>query len=442
MKKDYKPGTYLTKKARKNKKGTICPVCASCNNKKFCKNRKDTKLMRQCPDCKECRDAENCDSFYLGTENKVLIPIGRDEETGRIIRKSFSGETKSEATYKSVQYQKDLECGNIEPIIRKTIHSVVSIIQEYEDNKLKNGIISECTYHTNMFTLSRIKDKKWANKPIHEVSRKEIESFLLDERANGMSNSILKKDYAIVRAAFDIALDRKYILNTNHFFLGRYGIIRPKSLKKDKKVRALTIDEQVKLTKYLKENDIKHKDIFMLCLNTGARIGEILALKLEDVDLNNNCFYIRRTTTLDENGKVILGDTTKTYNGERIVILNQITKPVIEHAIQCKNFSQDNLIFCKEDGTLYGDTGMNSAFKRICKNAGIKSDVNTHMLRHTFVTRSKEAGVDASATKTSVGHGDIRITQNIYNEDQREYLEEQNKLYLNYIENLGNKSNV
>ena len=43
-----------------------------------------------------------------------------------------------------------------------------------EDNKLKNGIISECTYHTNMFTLSRIKDKNWANKPIQEVSRKEI----------------------------------------------------------------------------------------------------------------------------------------------------------------------------------------------------------------------------------------------------------------------------
>lgn len=437
MKKDYKPGTYPTKKVRQKRKKKICPICAKCTDKKFCKNRKDTSLMRKCPECKECRDKENCDVFYLGTENKVAIPVGRDEN-GKILRRSFSGKTQSEATYRSIQYQKDVECGNILPTIKKTIHSVVSLIQEYEDNKLKNGIISECTYHTNMFTLSRIKDKKWANKPIHEVSRKEIEDFLLNERANGMSNSILKKDYAAIMSAFDIALDRKYISNTNHYFLGRYGILRPKSLKKDKKVRALTIDEQIKLTKYLKENDVKHKDIFILCLNTGARIGEILALKLEDIDLDNNCFYIRRTTTLDSNGNVILGETTKTDNGERFVILNQITKPIIEHAIKCRNSSKDDLIFCKEDGTLYGDTGMNSAFKRICKNAGIKDDVNTHMLRHTFVTRSKEAGVDASATKTSVGHGDIRVTQNIYNEDQREYLEKQNKLYLDYIENLEN----
>ena len=436
MKKDYKAGTYTVKTAKKKKTGTICKICATCNNKSICKNRKNTTLMRKCPECRDCKDAENCDTFYITTEHKVLMPIGRDETTGDIIRKSFSGKTESEAIYKAVQYKKDIENGNIEPVIRKSIHSVVSLIQEYEDKKIKNGIISKCTYHTNMYTLSRIKQEKWANKPIHEVTRKEVENFLLNERANGMSNSILKKDYAIIRTAFDIANDRNYIDNNQHYFLGRYGIMRPKSLKKDKKVRALQMDEQIKLIKYLNTHDVKHKDIFMLCLNTGARIGEILALQLQDIHFDKNVFYIKRTTTLDENGKLMLGDTTKTPNGERIVVLNEIIKPILEHAIANRNPSNEDFIFCKPDGTLYGDSGINSAFKRLCSNAGIKGEVNTHMLRHTFITRSKEAGVDVEATKTNVGHSDIHLTQDIYNEDQKDYLEVQNQKYIEYIKKM------
>lgn len=117
--KEYKAGTYIKKKPRKKKNGPMCPVCASCEDRKLCKNRKDKKLMLKCPECKECADAENCDIFYISEEHKIVIPIGRDEDTGKIIRKSFSGKTEAEAIYKSVQYQKEVEAGNIEPTIRK-----------------------------------------------------------------------------------------------------------------------------------------------------------------------------------------------------------------------------------------------------------------------------------------------------------------------------------
>ena len=60
-------------------------------------------------------------------------------------------------------------------------------------------------------------------------------------------------------------------------------------------------------------------------------------------------------------------------------------------------------------------------------------------IRHTFITRSKEAGVDVEATKSTVGHTDVHLTLDIYNEDQKEYLEQQSKLYSNYINKLENK---
>ena len=217
--------------------------------------------------------------------------------------------------------------------------------------------------------------------------------------------------------------------------------MRPKSLKPDKKIRALTIEEQIKLSNYLKDHPHKHTNLFLLALNTGARVGELLALKTGDVHLSENYFNIERTTTIDLNGKNVLGNTTKTKSSKRLVILNDITKPIMQNALNARFKSDDNLIFCKQDGSVYSTTSINSAFKRLCKNAGIKSDVNFHMLRHSFITRSKEAGVSVEATKSTVGHDSTYVTMSIYNENQKDYLEKQSQLYVNYISNLKKLNN-
>ena len=49
----------------------------------------------------------------------------------------------------------------------------------------------------------------------------------------------------------------------------------------------------------------------------GLRIGEALALQTTDINLHKNIITISKTLTTDKNRKVIMGDTTKTYAGQR-----------------------------------------------------------------------------------------------------------------------------
>lgn len=131
-------------------------------------------------------------------------------------------------------------------------------------------------------------------------------------------------------------------------------------------------------------------------------------MEVEDIDFENNCIHITRTTTLDKNGKVILGPCPKTDNGERDVIITELTKPILKEAIANRNPSKENLIFCKPDGGIYTDSALNSCLKRICEKAGITTRVHNHKLRKNFNTRGVEAGVDYKVLEENLGHSDIR----------------------------------
>ena len=75
------------------------------------------------------------------------------------------------------------------------------------------------------------------------------------------------------------------------------------------KVEVLTVAEQKELITVLEKIDHKYKHIILLALYTGMRIGEILALTRDNVNLKDNTLTIERTLTRDKNDKVILGST-------------------------------------------------------------------------------------------------------------------------------------
>ena len=142
--------------------------------------------------------------------------------------------------------------------------------------------------------------------------------------------------------------------------------------------------------------------------------GECLALQVDDVDFENNILHIRRTTTLNKEGKVVLGPCTKTPSGERKIIITELIKPVLEDAIRNKKTSELNLLFCKDDGGLYSDSALNSSLKRLSKKAGIECRVHNHKLRKNFNTRGVEAGIDYKVLEENAGHSDIHILMDTY----------------------------
>lgn len=151
-----------------------------------------------------------------------------------------------------------------------------------------------------MATIKRIKAQKFANIPIEKVTKEQIETFLHLERKK--SNSVIKKDYRMLKAVYEHA---SYNLNIIvNFFEGVNAIERPKSLKEDKDVVALTLMEQKQLEKYLSKNRTKHTNIILLCLYTGIRIGEALAINYkEDINMQTKMLKISKTLTKDKKVK-------------------------------------------------------------------------------------------------------------------------------------------
>ena len=105
------------------------------------------------------------------------------------------------------------------------------------------------------------------------------------------------------------------------------------------------------------------------------RISEILAVKREDIDLENKKIYVRKTLSHVDKGRILLENTTKTYAGMRdVLILDSLYDKLLEYKIDKKRVE------------IKGGRKTKTVYQ--CNIT--KSKVNTHMLRHTFATRCIE----------------------------------------------------
>ena len=212
--------------------------------------------------------------------------------------------------------------------------TIAGIGQELEDSKYRKEKVGGNAYNTNMCTLNRIKAYDFDNIPVEKVKKEQIEKFLEDERAK--SNSLIKKDFSMLRRIFEYVCDNMYI--TNNFFTGVNAIEKPKSKKADKKINALTYNEQKRFEEYINndENEVKYKDIFLLLLHSGIRVGEALALDVNDVDFESKQIRIYKILTKEKDGKVVIHEsgTSTTKNGTRTVEINEFYNESLEDAVQ------------------------------------------------------------------------------------------------------------
>ena len=214
-------------------------------------------------------------------------------------------------------------------------------------------------------------------------------------------------------------------------------VVKPKSMKKDKVVRAMEIEEQQKFTEYLESKTIKeepYKNVFLIQMFMGLRVGEVLALRYGDIDLRKNVINVNKTLTKDKNERVIMGDTTKTYAGIREVPIPSFIRNDIINQMKLAENNKDKQLFLDTNGNYVRPTTANDKLKALLKRLGIEN-ISSHSLRHTYGTRCIEAGMRAVALQRLMGHTDVSVTMNTYttvfNKYKEAELEKVNDYYIN-----------
>ncbi|MBQ8300026.1 MAG: site-specific integrase [Clostridia bacterium] len=296
------------------------------------------------------------------------------------------------------------------------------------DTKFKANLISETSYKREGESLKKIKEIGLGDIRITDANRIIIQEKVNDLRT--LANSYITKVFRKISLIFEEAIIREIIVKNPMI-----GVLKPRSEKEDKKVRALTVKEHRAFVNAL-ENE-KYKNIFLIDINTGMRIGEILALKPENIDFENNVIHVRTTLSKDLNDRPKLNnDKTKTYAGIRDIPFDEKTKRILKDSISKMTLNKHGVIFSEKNELIHPNT-INTVFKRICTNLGIplrkgNTTLSTHSLRHTFATRCVEAGIANPVLQKIIGHKDIQVTINTYTDILEPYRDSEFKKIIKY----------
>jgi site-specific recombinase XerD len=222
---------------------------------------------------------------------------------------------------------------------------------------------------------------------LEALTRKHLEAFVEYEQDRGLKPNTVRGRLASVKAFLRHLVEE--------------GVVRQEVL-----LRSVSVKVPDALPRAMAPEDVGHllsvidntrnRALVLMLLRTGMRIGELLALRLEDIDLREQKVFIR--------------EARKTGMG-RVVYFSSDAKEALAAWLEQKDPREDVLAYGKKyESITYA--GARAMFVGYLKKAGLlHKGYSLHCLRHTFASELLNAGMRLETLQPLLGHTSLEVTR-------------------------------
>jgi integrase len=384
---------------------------------------------------------QRADGYWIGQ-----ITIGRDDE-GKQERKTFSAKTEKELVAKMKEYQYQQMRGELPKTNTMSLGEwLTSWLENYKkpnlrqttyenyDTMIKTHILKSAISKTQVQKLTtdqiqkfmKVKAQKGKIVIVKEEVEEQGQKVLKEKKTEQpLSSRTVNLIHFLIQAALEQAKKNNMVSNNAASNCELY-----KDTKKE--VIPLGQEEVLSLLKSLKDN--RMYTAVLLDLYTGMRRGELLALRWDNVNLDEGIISIVENLVRVKGGSKI--HKPKTKSSIRTINIPEKVKNalVIHKELQVKekgihkekqekakekgkviaDYCDLNLVFCQTNGKRIQPRNFQRMFDGWIVKAGLPEATRFHDLRHTFATNMITAGVDIKTVQSFTGHSDSRTLLDTY----------------------------
>lgn len=235
------------------------------------------------------------------------------------------------------------------------------------------------------YSLELSKFDIFFNKPISTINSMDIRTYMAHISEGRMASTINSKMVPI-RDFFNWCQNEEYIIAN--------PTKKIKTMKEAKRERIPLTEEQVEI---LRDGLLSRRDkaIIEFLLSTGCRVGELINVKINEIDWNKMSL-------------LVIGKGDK----QRKVFFNERTKVCIKKYLKTRDGNSEYL-FCgvRKPFSNLGTRGIQSIINKIELKSDLSINLHPHIFRHTFATRALSSGMPLEVVQVLLGHETIDTTR-------------------------------